>query len=77
MIKRWILAFVVVSFSSCALNNVVHAQDNKKELSNKENKNKRAKKDSEKKDDVTYLDMSKDDGVKEDDMPIITKKGPL
>lgn len=70
--KRMILAFVLVTFSSC----VVHAQDS----SSKGNTHVRAKKKDEvkkeKKDDVTYLDMSGPD-EKEDSMPAITPKGKL
>lgn len=75
MIKRMLLAFTLVMFSSC----YVHAQGNDKSSSSKVNKDKRAnKKESKQKDDdVTYLDMSTPDKGDDDGMPAITPKGKL
>ncbi len=70
--KRMILAFVLVTFSSC----VVHAQDNKQH-SSKEKGDKRAKdKKKQSDDDVQHIDFSGPDEP-EDSMPAITPKGKL
>ena len=79
--NRMVLAFVLVTFSSC----VVHAQG--KDVSSKdksghvEKGKARPKKDNAKQQkddaDVVYLDMSDDKGESDDGMPAITKKGPL
>lgn len=73
MIKRMLLAFVLVTFSSC----VVHAQDEKKDSSSKVNKDKRAKKKDKQDDAPVYLDMSSTDGEDDNSMPAITPKGKL
>jgi hypothetical protein len=67
--KRMILAFVLVTFTSCG----VHAAEQKNK-SSKVNKDKRAN--NKKDDNVTYLDMSKHDDD-ESSLPAITPKGKL
>lgn len=73
MIKRMLLAFVLVMFSSC----VVHAQEGSSKGDSHTRANK--KKDDKKKSDdekPTYLDLSGPDEP-EDSMPAITPKGKL